>query len=131
MAITHLTIRCAHTGVFPGGRVNSGPVFISDLDTGLENQLRKVPCYVPFGGFIDIPATSRSLISFESGVIRKFVNAGILTSNLFMVPESWSNADRPSPVGYPAGVSIWNTDDLTANWSGGDGHWYGPDGLIT
>ncbi len=131
MATSHLLIRCEHTGVFPGGRPNTGAVFIPDLDTGMETQLRKVPCYVPHGGFIDIPASSRSMLSFENGAIRKFVTAGIITAKFYLQPEVWDNLTRPSATGYPTGVAIWNTDDLTLNFSGGDGNWYGPDGVIT
>ena len=75
-------IRCTHTGLTPGGATNTSPVLITDLDTGLENQHRKVPSYVPVGGFIDIPATARSLLSFDNGVLRRFHDAGYIVADL-------------------------------------------------
>jgi hypothetical protein len=62
-------IRLTHTGLHPDGRSNVGPVLLTDLDVGYENQSRKVPVYVPVGGHIDIPASSRSMLSFQQGAI--------------------------------------------------------------
>jgi hypothetical protein len=59
-----LFIQLFHTGVFPDGRANTNPVQITDLDVGYEYQNRKVPVYVPVGGSIIIPASSRSMLSF-------------------------------------------------------------------
>lgn len=131
MATPTLFIRATHTGLFQDGRVNTGPVLITDLDTGQENQLRKVPCYVPVGGSIDILATSRALFSFSQGVIRKFVTAGVLTARFFEQPESFSNATRPVAATYPRGVSVWNTDDNALNYSDGSGNWRDGAGNIT
>ncbi len=131
MSITNIFIRCTHTGVFEDGRPNANPVLITDLDVGYENQLRKVPVYVPFGGYIDIPASSRSLLSFDIGVIRKFTTAGVITSNLFLQPEVYTNLTRPAATAYPAGVPVWNTDDNTNNWSDGAGNWRDGAGNIT
>lgn len=131
MSIPNLFIRCTHTGVFPGGRANTASVYIPDLDTGKEFQLRKVPVYVPRGGSIDIPASSHSLLSFNNGVIKKFVTAGILQASLFLQPEIYSNGTRPLATAYPAGVSIWNTSDNAPNWSDGAGNWRDGAGVIT
>ena len=119
MSTTNIIIRCNHTGIYADGRTNTNPVLITDLDVGYENQLRKVPCYVPVGGHIDIPASSRSLLSFDIGVIHKFVQAGVITAKLYVQPEVYTNTNRPSASDFPAGVSIWNTDDNTLNWSDG------------
>lgn len=82
MATPKMFLRIRHTGVHADGRPNKGPVYIQDLDVGYENQHRKVQVYVPVGGTIDIPASSRSLLSYESGFIKKAVQAGILSATL-------------------------------------------------
>jgi hypothetical protein len=130
-----LIIRCTHTGVYQDGRPNTNPVFINDLDTGLEQQRRKVPCYVPVGGFIDIPASSRSMLSFYNGTINKFTIAGVITSSFISTipsqPESYNNTNRPNAALYTAGTGIWNTDDNAMNWSDGNGNWRNANGQIT
>jgi len=90
-------VRLTHTGVFPGGRPNRNPIQIPDLDTGLENQLRKVPVYVPYGGFIDIPLSSRSLLSVSNGAIAGFVAAGMLTSHVSYGSASTIDNDSTVP----------------------------------
>ncbi len=131
MSIPNLFIRCTHTGLYADGRTNTGPVQIVDLDVGYENQNRKVPVYVPAGGSIDIPASSRSLLSFDMGSIRKFTTAGVITSALYLQPEVWTNMTRPAATDYPAGTSVWNTDDNALNWSDGAGNWRDSTGIIT
>lgn len=59
-------LRLTHTGQ------NTTFILISDMDTGYENQNRKSPVYVPVGGFIDIPLTSRALYSAMQGSIAGF-----------------------------------------------------------
>ena len=140
MSIPNLYIRCTHTGVFPGGRLNISPIYIQDLDVGYEFQWRKVPCYVPrwanpptntVPGFIDIPASSRSLLSFDNGVIFKATAGGLITSKLYLQPEVYSNITRPQATGFPAGCSVWNSDDKALNWSDGAGNWVDYNGIIT
>lgn len=131
MSIPNLFIRCTHTGLFPDGRANTGPVLINDLDVGYEFQWRKVPCYVPVGGHIDIPASSRSLLSFDQGVIAKATTAGLITSKLYLQPEVYDNITRPQATDFPAGTSIWNTDDKALNWSDGAGNWVDYNGIVT
>jgi hypothetical protein len=130
MTTTNLFIRCTHTGLLPDGRPNTSSVFINDLDTGLEFERRKVPCYVPVGGYIDIPVSSRSLLSFHDGTIQHFVAVGVLTANMYLQPEIYDDITRPSATLYPAGVSIWNTSDNALNWSDG-AVWRNASGVIT
>lgn len=120
-----LIIRLTHTGVYQDGRPNANPVLVNDLDVGYEQQDRKVAVYVPPGGSIDINASSRSMLSFEQGVIKKFTTAGVLGSRMFYVPESYSTATRPSATLYPAGTYIWNTTDNNFNFSDGSAWVYG------
>lgn len=114
-----ITIHVTHTGLYADGRANANPVLLPDLEVGYEYQTRKVPVYVPHGGSIDIPLTSKALLSYEQGAIRKFVSVGVLTATLFVEPETYSNALRPLATAYPAGTMIWNTDDNAPNYSDG------------
>lgn len=117
-----LMIRLTHTGVLADGRPNTAPVLINDLDVGQEQQNRKVPCYVPVGGYLDIPASSRSLLSFEQGTIRKFHQVGVLTAQMFYAPERFDTVNRPSALSYPAGAYIWNETETAPNFADG-GTW--------
>jgi hypothetical protein len=131
-------IRLTHTGLLPDGRPNTQSVLIQDLDVGYENQLRKVPVYVPVGvspyvvhpNWVDVLATSRSLISYESGYIRKAVTSGVITARMMNQPEAYTNLTRPSAALYPIGASIWNTNDNALNYSDGTA-WRDAMGVIT
>ncbi len=114
-----LFFRLTHTGRHADGRINPSPVQIPDLDVGYEYQHRKVPVYVPVGGFIDIIASSRSMLSFEQGAILKFTNAGLIESQMFYVPESFTTAELPDPHKYPVGTFVWNLTENAAYWSDG------------
>ena len=137
---TQLIIRLTHTGLYPDGRPNTHSVLVNDLDVGYEFQLRKVPCYVPFEmpapyplhtpGFLDIPASSRSLLSLADGVVKKFVVAGVLTADLFVQPAAFSNITRPAASRYPVGSPIWNTSDNALNYSDGAA-WRDAMGVLT
>ncbi len=112
-------IRVTHTGVYANGRPNTGHVFINDLDVGYENQLRKAPCYVPVGGFIDIPATSRAIYSYDQGAISKFIVAGVIHAKMYFAPETYTSGTLPAASGYPAGSMVWLTDQLVPAFSTG------------
>lgn len=114
-----LLIKLSHTGFYADGRTNPTFVYVPDLDVGYEYQTRKVPAYVPPGGFITINASSRSMLSYEQGGIRKLTEAGLIESQMFYVPESYPTTELPSASEYPAGTFVWNTDESTAYWSDG------------
>lgn len=114
-----LLIRLTHTGLYADGRTNPSSVLINDLDVGYEAQDRKVPVYVPPGGHIDINASSRSMLSYEQGGIRKFTNAGVIDSQMFWIPESYTTIQLPAASTYPAGTYVWNLTEDTAYWSTG------------
>ena len=124
------TIRLFHTGLTQQGLPNTKSVFIPDLDTGLEYQLRKVPVYVPVGGHIDIPMSDHALISYRQGAIKKFTTAGVITSFLFAQPSAFTNVTRPLATAYPVGGMIFNTDDEAPNFSDGT-NWRDAMGTIT
>jgi len=114
-----LLIRLYHTGQYADGRANSSSVLVNDLDVGYEHQDRKVAVYVPPGGSIDINASSRSMLSFEQGVIKKFTQVGVLQSKMFYVPEPYTTAGLPPATQYPAGTFVWDTTLKTPTWSDG------------
>lgn len=116
-----LVIRLTHTGRYQDGRANLSAVLVPDLDVGYEHQDRKVPVYVPPNGHIDINASSRSMLSFEQGGIRKFTNAGVLEARMFYIPESFATAVLPPAGEYPPGSHVWNTSESQAYWSTGTG----------
>ena len=130
MATPRLFIRLTHTGLHADGRVNTNPVYVQDLDVGYEYQHRKVKVYVPAGGFIDITASSRSMLSYESGFIAQAVDAGLLTAKMFLQPDTFSNGTRPAASGYPVGAMVWNTDDNAPNFSDGT-NWRDASGGLT
>lgn len=83
-----LFVRLTHTGLLPDGRPNTSSVFIDDADFGFVQQNRKVPVYVPVGGSVLIPLTSRSLFSLEQGAIAGYRDAGVISAEiLFEVKE--------------------------------------------
>jgi len=71
-------LRVTHTGLLANGQPNNNSVLIPDMDVGYENQHRKTPVYVPAGGFIDIPLTSRVLYSVMQGSIAVFCQQGLI-----------------------------------------------------
>lgn len=77
-------IRVTHTGVYEDGRPNTASIFIDDLNEGREFQTRKVQVYVPASQTIDIPFSTRSLLSLAQGDIRGFVERGLLTATMVM-----------------------------------------------
>ncbi len=111
--------RLTHTGIHADGSPNANPVYVSDLSTGLEHQFRKVAVYVPVGGSIDIPATSRATLSFEGGDISQFTSAGVITVVRYEQPDVFTNVTRPVATAFPVGASIWNSDDNARNYSDG------------
>ena len=129
--LSRIYLLLTHTGLLQDGRVNTQSVFIQDLDVGYEQQNRKVAVYVPVGGSITVNASSRSLLSLEQGGIKKAVDAGLITAKMFTKPEIYTNIGRPSSLGYPQGIMIWNSDDMAPNFSDGTGNWRDSSGNIT
>lgn len=80
MTLPITSIRCTHSGQYADGRPNTSSIFIADLDVGAEYQTRKSPCYIPFGGYLDVPVTTRSVFSLEKGSIAKFIESGLITA---------------------------------------------------
>lgn len=120
-----LVIRLTHTGLLNNGSPNNSSVYISDLDVGYEFQSRKVPVYVPRSGFIDINASSRSMLSYEQGVIQKFTQSGVIQSRMFYIPESFTSLNIPPATDFPVGTFIWNSTDQSAYWSDGTNWTFG------
>jgi hypothetical protein len=78
-------LRVSHTGVYADGRVNEDSVLITDLDDGSGEQRfqnHKVPVYVPVGGSIEIPLTSRAMFSLVQGSLAGLTDEGILSAEV-------------------------------------------------
>lgn len=76
-----LIVKVTHAGL------NSDPILLTDVEDGVDflNSFRKAgPVYVPVGGSVQLVYTRSVAISFESGAIRKFVDAGYLTAEIIM-----------------------------------------------
>lgn len=78
--LDYFVLKLTHTGKDASGNPNLQPVLIPDLDVGYEYQSRKVPVYVPVGGSIELPYTSRSMLSVAQGAVKKFVESGYITA---------------------------------------------------
>lgn len=81
-------IRVTHSGS------NTTSILLTDVDVGFENQNIKSAAYVPVGGFIDIPYTTKGAWSFYQGDISKFVEQGLVTAQLFNVRNSIETTQR-------------------------------------
>lgn len=92
-----LAVRLTHTGQYADGRPCTTSVLITDTDFGFELQTRKTPAYVPAGGFIELPLTSRTLYSLSKGSIAGFVRTGVLRADTFIRLRNF--ADKGGPTG--------------------------------
>jgi len=78
MALEGLYIRVTHAGA------SSGAILLNDVNHGFTREeasrvRRPGPVYVPVNGYVDLALESTVLLSYESGAIRQFVDAGELT----------------------------------------------------
>jgi hypothetical protein len=108
-------IRVFHTGLLQDGRPNTNSVQINDLDVGYENQNRKVQVYVPVGGFVDIPLSSRSLLSLVDGAIAKFVQAGVLRLDFFVKIRNSGDLGGLAGTGAALSVTALNAERVNNN----------------
>lgn len=94
-----LIVRCTHTGVYADGRPNTASVTLYDLDeiTIQKNRERAVP--VPPGGFVDIPMSTRTFVSWHEGAICKFTTQGLITSEIILQLRDKSNCGGPAGDG--------------------------------
>jgi hypothetical protein len=73
-------VRVTHSGFYQDGRPNTASILLDDVtETGQDNQNRKNPVYVPFGGSIDLEPTSQVLFSKKQGSISKLATANLVT----------------------------------------------------
>lgn len=77
-------IRVTHTGVYEDGRPNMASVHLDDLDEGREFQNRKVQVYIPPNQTVDIPFSTRSLLSLDQGDIKGFIERGLITAQFVL-----------------------------------------------
>ena len=85
-------LRIHHTGLQADGVTqNKSSVLISDMDVGYESQARKTPVYVPVGGYIDVPLTSKALYSVMQGSISQFARLGLIEVTAFSYSRDGEN----------------------------------------
>lgn len=94
-------LRLTHTGLLANGRPNPNSILIPDMDTGYENQNRKTPVYVPAGGYIDVPLTSKVVYSAMQGAIAAFAQQGLIT-----VSSSSYSRDEDNLGGAGTGITL-------------------------
>lgn len=106
-----ISIKVTHLGVYADGRPNTSSIYIPDLDTSLDGLQsmpgHRVPVYVPFGGFISIPLTSRSLFSYTTGALAKLVEAGLVRVDLIN-PTSSPTGESVQVVNVNSGAELEN-----------------------
>jgi hypothetical protein len=106
--LTVFYVRLTHTGLMADGSPNITSVQINDLDTGLEYQHRKVPVYVPVGGYVDVPMSSRSMLSLQEGSIFKFVQAGLITADFVFLLKDHKDEGGTTKTGAPLTALVNN-----------------------
>ena len=112
-ALTELSVRLTHTGVYADGRPNPVGILIEDLNVGHVQQHRKLQVYIPSGATIELPLTSWVIFSFTEGDIDGFINTGQLT---FELPIRLSNGSTKS----------WSFETATTRDFFGGFYKYGP-----
>ena len=111
MAVLYPTmvIRVIHTGVFGDGRPNPSSIGLYDLDVGEREQtgsIQKVPIYVPFGGFIEVPLSSKSFLSLVRGSLKKFIDGGLITVEQFFRFRDFGNIGGDAGLGVTLKVGV-------------------------
>lgn len=106
--LTVFYVRLTHTGLMADGSPNISSVQINDLDTGLEYQHRKVTVYVPVGGYVDVPMSSRSMLSLQEGSIYKFVQAGLITADFVFLLKDHKDLGGITKTGAPLTTLVNN-----------------------
>jgi len=105
-----LIVRCTHTGVYANGRPNTASVTLYDLDeiTIQKNRTRAVP--VPPGGFVDIPMSTRTFVSYHEGAICKHVANGEITAEIILQLREAGNCGGPAGTGQALRPAVLNVE---------------------
>lgn len=105
-----LIVRCRHTGVYADGRPNTGSVTLYDLDeiTIQKNRTRYVP--IPAGATVDIPMSTRTLVSWHHGDIDKLTRQGLLDSEIILQIRDKGNCGGPTGTGQSLRPAVLNAE---------------------
>lgn len=106
-------IRLIHTGVYADGRPNTASIYVNDLDEGRDPQTgqnRKVQVYVPAGGFVDIPFSTRSLLSLSGGATKGFIETGQLRAIFLMCFRKIGDVGGTTGAGAPLIGTVSNAE---------------------
>lgn len=117
-ALSNLSIRVFHNGLYSNGRPNtSQSILIDDINTGLVQQNRKQPVYVPVGGFVELPITDQVLFSYVQGSISKLLETNQVTiivppDGFTRIINNWSFSTNSTAPEYAGGFYTFaSTDD--------------------
>lgn len=72
------SIQVVHLGKYADGRPNNQSILITDINYDLDVAATRMPRYLPAGGLLDLPLTSRVMGSYVQGDISKLVAAGMV-----------------------------------------------------
>jgi len=105
-----LIVRCTHTGFYKDGRPNPASVTLYDLDeiTIQKNRTRAVP--VTAGSYVDIPMSTRTLVSYHEGAICKHVKNGEITAEVILQLRDKSNCGGPAGTGQALRPAVANIE---------------------
>lgn len=109
-------IRLIHTGVYADGRPNTASIYVNDLDEGRDPQTgqhRKVQVYVPANSFVDIPISSRSLLSLADGAIKGFIETGQLRAIFLMCFKKIGDVGGTTGLGAPLLGTVSNAERVS------------------
>ena len=116
--LEYFVLKLTHTGLNKDGGPNLNPVLIPDLDVGYEYQLRKVPVYVPVGGSITLPYTSRSMFSVAQGAVKTFVDQGLITAVTLVENAAGSRPimNSANTINWDPSASVDNSNGYLTEW---------------
>lgn len=106
--------------------LNASSVLLADVVDGTDSALgiKPGPVYVPAGGAVDLLYAGSVIISFESGSVRQFLDAGYITATFRHGTESYVDRApiRFSPANYTPNLvaPATDTDQLLAHLKGVD-----------
>lgn len=106
-------IRLIHTGFYADGRQNVSSIYVNDLDEGRDpqtGQTRKVQVYVPANSFVDIPFSTRSLLSLAGGATKGFIETGQLTAIFLMCFRKIGDVGGTTGLGAPLTATVDNAE---------------------
>lgn len=105
-----LIVRCTHTGVYADGRPNRGSVTLYDLDEITISKVRTRYVPIPPGSSVDVPMSTRALVSWHEGDICKLTRLGLITSELILQLRDKSHCGGATGDGQSLQTGVLNIE---------------------